>query len=321
MAGERGRVTLWHARTLAPAGELRGLPADSQALAFSPDGRLLAAAVNTGDPLLRVWNVPQRAPTAVSKTVAASLAFSPDGELFAAAALDRGTEIRDAQTARLVERVPAEGLSRSVAFSPDGRLLAVGQFDGVGQLYSTDGWEPLGGPLEGHTQRITYVAFSPDGGTLATASADGTVKLWDVGTQQPIGPPLTVEPDTFASAAFSPNSAHLFAASTRGPGFRFDTDPRAWSGHACTVARRPDLRAVGGDRARAGLRIRLSVRLTPRVSRPSSGRGRVTAGRAWARPASSGSRADRACRPRPPIRRARTSRAAARASGAHRRSP
>jgi WD40 repeat protein/DNA-binding SARP family transcriptional activator len=236
VAGERGRVTLWHARTLAPAGELRGLPADSQALAFSPDGKLLAAAVNTGAPLLRVWNVPRRAPTALSKTLAASLAFSPDGELFAAAALDRGTEIRDAQTARLVERIPTEGLSRSVTFSPDGSLLAVGQYDGVGRLYSTDGWEPLGGPLEGHTQRITYVAFSPDGRTLATASADGTVRLWDVGTQQPIGPPLTVEPNTFASAAFSPNSAHLFAVSTRGPGFRFDTDPRAWSSHACTVA-------------------------------------------------------------------------------------
>ena len=54
-------------------------------------------------------------------------------------------------------------------------------------------------------------------------------------TQQPIGPPLTVEPDTFTSAAFSPDSSHLFAVSTRGPGIRFDTDPLAWSGHACTV--------------------------------------------------------------------------------------
>ncbi len=111
----------------------------------------------------------------------------------------------------------------------------MGQYDGVGRSIRRR-LAAARGPLEGHTQRITYVSFSPDGRTLATASADGNVKLWDVGTQQPIGPPLTVEPGTFASAAFSPNSAHLFAVSTRGPGFRFDTDPRAWRGHACTVA-------------------------------------------------------------------------------------
>jgi WD40 repeat protein len=236
VAGEGGRVTLWNARTLAPAGELRGLPADSQALAFSPDGKLLAAAVNTGRPVLRVWNVPRRELTAGSKTLAGSLDFSPDGELIAAAALEGGTEIRDADSGKLVERLPTEGLSRSVAFSPDGSLLAVGQYDGVGRLYSTESWRPLGGPLQGHTQRVTYVTFSADGATLATASADGTVGLWDVETQRPIGPPLTVEPDTFTSAAFSPNGSHLFAVSTRGPGISLDTDPEAWRRHACTVA-------------------------------------------------------------------------------------
>jgi WD40 repeat protein/DNA-binding SARP family transcriptional activator len=235
VAGERGRVTLWHARTLAPAGELRGLPADSQALAFSPDGKLLAAAVNTGRPVLRVWNVRRRELTASSKTLAASLAFSPDGELIAAAAIQR-TEIRDARTGRLVERLPTDELSRSVAFSPDGRLLAVGQYDGVGRLYSTETWRPLGGPLEGHAERITYVDFSPDGRTVATSSADGTVALWDVVTQRPIGPPLTVKAHAFTSAAFSPSGSHLFAVSTRGPGISFDADPRAWTAHACTVA-------------------------------------------------------------------------------------
>jgi WD40 repeat protein/DNA-binding SARP family transcriptional activator len=238
VAGEDGQVTLWDARTLAPAGELRGLRADSQALAFSPDGKVLAAAEVEGErPQLRVWNVGRRAPTQVrSQTPAASLAFSPDGRLIAAAtASERGTEIRDARSGRIVERIPAPGVSRSVAFSPDGSLLAVGQYDGTGLLYSTESWEPVGPPLQGHTQRITYVDFSPDGRTLATASADGTVGLWDVGTQQPIGSALTVEPNTFASAAFSPDGSSLFAVSTHGPGIRLDADPRAWSAHACTI--------------------------------------------------------------------------------------
>ena len=239
VAGEDGQATLWNARTLASVGELRGLRADAQALAFSPDGKLLASAENGGEhPRTRVWNVRRRALTSFrSQTPAASLAFSPDGSLIAAATtIERGTEIRDVRSGQLVKRLPAPGVSRSVAFSPDGSLLAVGQYDGLGRLYSTETWQPLGRPLEGHTERITYVDFSADGRTLATASADGRVALWDVETHRPIGPPLTVEPRTFTSAVFSPSGSDLFAVSTRGPGIRFDTDPRAWGRHACTVA-------------------------------------------------------------------------------------
>ncbi len=237
-AGKDGQITLWDARTLAPAGELNGLLGNSQALAFSPDGKLLAAAENTGQhPRMRIWNVRRRALTGFrSETLSASLAFSPDGRLIAAAALESGTEIRDPHSGALVKRLPAEGLSRSVAFSPDGSLLAVGHFDATGRIYSTETWEQVGGPLLGHTQRITYVHFSPDGRTLATASADGTVALWDVGSQQPIGSALTLEPNTFASVAFSPNDSRLFAVSTRGPGISLDTAPEAWRVHACTVA-------------------------------------------------------------------------------------
>ena len=87
MAGAGGRVTLWDARTGASAGELRGLRAESQALAFSPGGGLLAAAeAGYPPPRMLVWDVRRRALTrfAVS-TPASALAFSPDETLIAAA--------------------------------------------------------------------------------------------------------------------------------------------------------------------------------------------------------------------------------------------
>jgi WD40 repeat protein len=158
--------------------------------------------------------------------------------MIALSALDGGTEIRDPRSGRLVKRLPAEGLARSVAFSPDGSLLAVGQFEGDGQLYSTESWAPIGRRLERHTQRITNVVFSRDGRTLATSSADGTALLWDVATQEPIGSPLTVEPDTFVSAALSPDGSHLFAVSTAVDGLRLAIDPEVWKRHACLVAGR-----------------------------------------------------------------------------------
>ena len=142
------------------------------------------------------------------------------------------------ETSRLVKRISPDGLARSVAFSPDGSLLAVGELDSGTRLYSTESWRQVGRPLEGHTQRVTYVDFSPDGRTLLTASADGTVRLWDVETHTPIGSPLTIVPDTFVAAAFGPDGRHLFAVSTHDRGLRLDTDPESWKQHACLVAGR-----------------------------------------------------------------------------------
>jgi WD40 repeat protein/DNA-binding SARP family transcriptional activator len=244
VTGLGGVITLWNARTLAPAGELR-MPFDSDAIAFSPDGKLIAAAeedvknvLNRGGSL-RVWDVRRRSVTAFRGGSAAnSIAFSPDGKLLAAAETEGGTEVREVGTGRLVKRLATGDFARSVAFSPDGRLLFVGQFDGRGHLISTRTWKAVGRPLDGHTARITTAAFTAGGRTLVTSAADGTAALWDVATQKPIGSPFTLAPNTFASAALSPDGARLFAVSTRGQGIRFDMSPDDWKRHACHVAGR-----------------------------------------------------------------------------------
>jgi WD40 repeat protein len=244
VTGAAGRVTLWNARTLASAGEIE-MPIDSDTLAFSPDGKLLAAAEEDVQvPLhkggtLRVWDVRRRTLTAFRGGSAAnSIAFSPNSRLLAAAETEGGTEVRRADTGELVKRLDTGDFARSVAFSPDGTLLFVGQYDGRGHLLSTQTWKPVGRPLDGHTARITTAAFTRDGRTLVTAAADGTAILWDVGTQKPIGSPIGLASNTFASAALSPDGSRLFAVSTRGDGIRFDISPEDWKRHACLVAGR-----------------------------------------------------------------------------------
>jgi WD40 repeat protein len=128
--------------------------------------------------------------------------------------------------------------SRSVAFSPDGDLLFVGQYNGTGRLFSTDTWKPVGTPLTAHTARITFPEFTRDGRTLVTAAADGRVVIWDVATQKPIGSPPRLAPKTFVSAALSPDGSRLYAISTRGEGISFNLSPEAWKRHACLVAGR-----------------------------------------------------------------------------------
>jgi WD40 repeat protein len=249
VSGEGGQVTLWDARTLRSAGpELTGLRTTSQALAFSPDAELLAVG-ELGRPnkdvtayrgwKVRLWDVRRRAPTGVDFAVSAlSVAFSPDGETLAAAGRERPTEIRDPRSGELIAQLRTTDSGRSVAFSPDGGLVATGDWAGRAQLWSTETWEPVGRPLEGHDARILTLDFSRDGRTLASASEDGTVVLWDVDTRAPVGSPLTMDDGAWVSAAFTPDGSHLFAVSDRGSGLRLDVRPEAWKRHACRVAGR-----------------------------------------------------------------------------------
>jgi WD40 repeat protein len=189
VTGAHGHVSLWDARTLAPVGRLAGLDEWTQATAFSPDGRLLAAGEASADrPNLRIWDVRTRTATSFRiEGVVSAVAFSPDGRLLAAAEMENGVEIRDPRTARRVAALRTDELARSVAFSPDGRVLFVGLLNGAGQFYSTRDWRPVGGGIRGQDQRLLYARFTPDGTTLATSSADGTVMLWDVATRKPMG--------------------------------------------------------------------------------------------------------------------------------------
>jgi hypothetical protein len=122
-------VKLWAAggtavRTLSDA---RGWVND---LAFSPDGRLFAAAT-TGDGV-RIWGAGGGAPPApaVPRLAAAGsvnrVVFSPDGTRIASGDLDSRVVIWSLDGTRLAEWRGVLGPVASLAFSPDGALLLVG---------------------------------------------------------------------------------------------------------------------------------------------------------------------------------------------------
>ncbi len=116
------------------------------ALAFSPDGKLLASA--GGDRKIVVWDVSQTANVKAIQTLYGHV--------------------------RAID---------SVAFSSDGKLLASSGEDKSVILWDVASGSLVGRPLAGHAEAVGSVAFSPDGQTLASGSLDGTVSLWSLSLQ------------------------------------------------------------------------------------------------------------------------------------------
>ena len=177
-------IWLYDVETLQLLGHFPTALNRSGSVAFSPDGRLLAASPVDQDPTTRIWDIAAGEVTVELEGHTASAAvFSPHGELLAAGLWDGTIKLWDVATGTEVATLEghADGVS-SVSFSPDGSMLASGSWDKSIKLWDLD-TKTETATLEGHADVVGSVSFSPDGGTVASGSWDGTLRLWDVTTE------------------------------------------------------------------------------------------------------------------------------------------
>ncbi|MCS7059285.1 MAG: WD40 repeat domain-containing protein [Meiothermus sp.] len=171
-----GRARLWSldgglVRVLEPPA------ASVAALAFSPDGRLLASGGWDGEVWLWEQGRPIHRFNEASLEVAA-LAFSPDGGYLAAGGRDGLTRIYHLGEKRLLRALEAHdnGVS-ALAFSPDGQRLATGGRDRLVRVWD---WRSGRRGLEfrAHESHVTGLAFTLKGRGLVSASSDESLAWW-----------------------------------------------------------------------------------------------------------------------------------------------
>ncbi len=192
-------------RTLSLAG------AWYSTLAFSPDGRQLAAGGGVGDRVhVGLWNIPDgqlrhrwdwpkgRDPYAEVEC----LDFAMDGTRLGAVVFRQSSAyLLDPTDGRQIAKLPHNQVY-GLSFSPDGRTIATAGWDEMLRFWDAESGErrreikvadrikaaapnanlapaPAGGaPLPREDLRMFAVDYSPEGGLIATAHLDGKVRVW-----------------------------------------------------------------------------------------------------------------------------------------------
>ncbi|MDT5295174.1 MAG: hypothetical protein QOJ76_2054 [Acidobacteriota bacterium] len=234
-----GRVKLWDVETGALKGVLQPRVAGETqcevgVLAFSPDGRTLAASCNLEFVILDIATEKVVHILRGHRERLSSVVFSPDGEVLATAAWDGAVKLWSTKTGSLLRTITASASApaSAVAFRPDGLALASASHDGAVKL-----WDAATGRLVRTLARplpalpdgsdnpksvlANAVTFSPDGRAVAAGFSGGEVKVWDA----PAGSlRATFKPGAFGfdSVAFAPDGLTLVGGDEAGGVYVWD---------------------------------------------------------------------------------------------------
>ena len=193
------------------------------ALAYSPDGKLIASAGD--DQKIQVWSVDQNISVVTlnghqSKII--DLVFYGNNRLISASE-DKSIRIWDiAQGSELDRFVLRSGRLTSIDFNQKNNFLVSGSSDGIVRLWDLKTKDLLAA-FNQHQGIVWSVAFSPSGTHIASGSEDKTVHFWEVETKTLVST-FTGHNNRVWEVLFNFDGSQIISADWDGVVFLWSTD-------------------------------------------------------------------------------------------------
>ena len=242
---------------------LKGHQKYAEFMAFSPDGKTLASAENSGTVIL--WDTETGVPELEFKSSggAINIIFSDDGDTIGILGADGSFRLWDPDTAE--EKQTFEDIIDfrvhgifSIAFNPNDFMIATGHDNG--KVSITD---PFTGDnihtLEGHEDFASTLGFSADGSLIASGHWQN-IHIWDTDSGE-----LKLHLDEYVgidNLTFSPDGSLLASNSGYGDIILLDTNTgeqrkvlKGHSGQGLRIAFSSDLRTLASASVDGSVRI------------------------------------------------------------------
>ncbi len=207
-------------------------------LAYSPDGKILAVAINDANILFLETDSYSEKVSFEAQNGISQIAFSPDGKTLAfVGGYDNNLTFINLENMESASvQIPSKTRALiSLAYSPDGRQLALGSSEGLMLLWNLQE-NAISGQMYDRQGRVLRLAFSPDGKILVAGHDNYYLTMWDVQSRQPLFRPILRHTGSVYGLAFSNDGTTL--ASAGNEIVLWDMSPPSWLKNSCNLAGR-----------------------------------------------------------------------------------
>ncbi|TIC55702.1 WD40 repeat-like protein [Wallemia mellicola] len=217
-ARKLGQLLVWEWQSESYVLKQQGHFSDMNAVAYAPDGQLVATGGDDGK--VKLWNLSSGFCTVTFSDHTSAISqveFAKQGRILFSASLDGTVRAYDLIRYRNFKTFtsPTPTQFSSMTVDDSGEVLAAGSIDSFEIFLWSVQTGKLMDVMSGHQGPVSGLSFGPGGAQLASSSWDRTIRVWDIFRRARTVDPYSLNSDAL-TVTFRPDGKELAASTLDG---------------------------------------------------------------------------------------------------------